>query len=156
MASMRPAVTIAVLHRKLLSCSSATAVLEEVFGGPVVIRRLSCDALALGPYQRERLRPSQAQPACHRRVMLLAAGRPVSEADLWYVPSRLWPGMEKALRGTEVPFGKVVAPMQPVRETLASRICAEDESVALEHEAVLRDQEGVPIALVSERYYHLL
>jgi chorismate-pyruvate lyase len=153
---MRPAVTISLLHRKLLSCSSATAVLEEVFGPPVVIRRLSCDALALAPTQREKLRPSQAQPACHRRVMLLAAGRPVSEADLWYVPARLWPGMDKALRGTEVPFGKIIAPMQPVRETLASRICAEDESVALEHEALLRNAEGVAIALVSERYYHLV
>jgi chorismate-pyruvate lyase len=153
---MRPAVTIAVLHRKLLSCASATAVLEEVFGASVSIRRLSCDALALSPTQREKLRPTQSAPACHRRVMLLAGGRPVSEADLWYVPSRLWPGMEKALRNTELPFGKVIAPMQPVRETLASRICAEDESVALEHEAVLRDQDGLPIALVAERYYHLV
>jgi chorismate-pyruvate lyase len=153
---MRPAVTIAVLHRKLLSCASATSVLEEVFGAPVAIRRLSCDALILSPTQREKLRPTQSQPACHRRVMLMAGGRPVSEADLWYVPARLWPGMEKALRTTELPFGKVVAPMQPVRETLASRICAEDESVALEHEAVLRDQDGRAIALVTERYYHLV
>ena len=153
---MRPAVTIAVLHRKLLACASATAVLEEVFGGPVVAKRLACDALTLTPTQRDKLNPTGAQPACHRRVMLLAAGRPVSEADLWYVPARLWPGMDKALRGSDVPFGKIVAPMQPVRETLASRICGEDESVALEHEAVLRDAEGTPFALVMERYYHLV
>jgi len=149
---VRPAVTVQMLHEKLLASASATAVLEELFGAPVVVRRMSCDPLALSPWERAQLGPTQDEPACHRRVTLLAAGKPVSEADIWYVPARLWPGMQAALTHTDTPFGAIVRPMQPTRETLATRFGAAGEPVALEHEALLRDQQGRPIALVAERY----
>jgi chorismate-pyruvate lyase len=145
-------VSVQILHEKLLTSPSATAVLEELFGAPVVIRRLACDPLALTPWQRERLAPTPAEPACHRRVMLLAAGKPVSEADLWYVPARLGAGMAEKLAETDEPFGAVVRPLRPSRETLATRICPPGEAVTLEHEALLRDRHGRPIALVMERY----
>jgi chorismate-pyruvate lyase len=150
---MRSAVTVQALHEKLLASDSATEVLAQTFGDPVVACRMLCDPLALTPWQRAQLAPTQSEPACHRRVTLLAGGRPVSEADLWYVPARLWPGMAATLAETDRPFGAVVRPMQPVRETLASRVCAPGEPVALEHEALLRDREGRPIALVAERYF---
>jgi hypothetical protein len=86
--------------------------------------------------------------------MLLAAGVAVSEADLWYVPARLWPGMAETLRHTDTPFGLVVRPMQPRRRTLATRRCHPGEPYMLEHEAVLQDVAGTPIALVMERYRH--
>jgi hypothetical protein len=149
---MRPAPTVAQLHDALLASPSATEVLRHLFGGPVLARRLPCDPLALSPLQHFHLGPTQAEPACHRRVMLLAAGRAVSEADLWYVPARLAPGMADALRVTETPFGDVVRPMAPTRHTLAARICDPGEPHALEHEAVLRRGDGVAIALVAERY----
>jgi chorismate-pyruvate lyase len=149
---MRPTVTVQALHERLLASHSATEVLAQLFGAPVVIQRMTCDPLTLTPWQRSRLEPTQAEPACHRRVTLLAGGLPVSEADLWYVPARLWPGMAATLAETDRPFGAVVRPMQPVRETLASRICGPGEPVALEHEALLRDRQGKPIALVAERY----
>ena len=149
---MRPTVTVQTLHERLLASHSATEVLTQVFGAPVLIRRMTCDPLALTPWQRAQLNPTQSEPACHRRVTLLAGGQPVSEADLWYVPARLWPGMASILAQTDRPFGAVVRPMQPARETLASRLCAPGEPVVLEHEALLRDRQGRPIALVAERY----
>jgi hypothetical protein len=88
----------------------------------------------------------------HRRVVLHAAGRPVSDADLWYVPARLWPGMAETLLTTAIPFGSVVAPMRPRRELLSFRFGAPDAAHALEHRALLRDQAGAPMALVHEYY----
>jgi hypothetical protein len=102
---MRSAVTVQALHEKLLASDSATEVLAQTFGDPVVACRMLCDPLALTPWQRAQLAPTQSEPACHRRVTLLAGGRPVSEADLWYVPARLWPGMAATLAETDRPFG---------------------------------------------------
>lgn len=149
---MRPAPTVQQLHEALLTSPSATEVLRHLFGGPVLARLLPCDPMALSPLQHFHLCPTASEPACHRRVILLAAGRAVSEADLWYVPARLGPGMAETLRMTETPFGEVVRPMAPTRQTLAARICDPGEPYALEHEAVLRRADGMPIALVAERY----
>jgi chorismate-pyruvate lyase len=149
---MRPAPTVQQLHEALLGSPSATEVLARLFGGPVRARRLPCDPLALSPLQHFYLHPTPGEPACHRRVILLAAGRAVSEADLWYVPARLAPGMAALLRDTETPFGEVVRPIKPTRHTLAARICDPGEPHALEHQAVLRRADGAAIALVAERY----
>jgi chorismate-pyruvate lyase len=149
---VRPAPTVRQLHAALLTSPSATEVLRCLFGGPVLARRLPCDPMALSPLQHSYLGPTATEPACHRRVILLAAGRAVSEADLWYIPARLRPGMEETLRTTETPFGEVVRPMAPTRHTLAARICDPGEPYALEHEAVLRGADGAAIALVAERY----
>lgn len=151
-AQVRPAPTIQQLHAALLASASATAVLDALFGAPVTIRRLACDAPALSPTRHAHLQPTTAEPARHRRVMLFAAGRAVSQADLWYIPARLLPGMEAILRDTDTPFGAVVRPMHPARRCLAARFCAPGEPFALEHEALLVTAEGVPFALVSERY----
>jgi hypothetical protein len=140
------------LHEALLASPSATEVLRHLFGGPVLARRLPCDPMALTPLQHFHLAPTTTEPACHRRVILLAAGRAVSEADLWYVPARLAAGMAAQLRDSETPFGEVVRPMSPTRHTFAARICDAGEPHALEHEAVLRRADGTAIALVAERY----
>jgi chorismate-pyruvate lyase len=149
---MRTHPTVQALHDALLASASATEVLQTLFGAPVLIRRLSCDPPLLTPLQHEHLRPTPRQPARHRRVILLAAGQAVSEADLWYIPARLLPGMDAKLHDTDTPFGTIVRPMRPTRQTLAARICTADEPYALEHEAVLKRQDGTPFALVAERY----
>ena len=149
---MRPAPTVRQLHEALLTSPSATEVLRQLFGGPVLARLLPCDPMALSKLQHVYLAPTASEPACHRRVILVAAGRAISEADLWYVPARLEPGMEETLRTTQHPFGEVVQPMAPTRYTLAARICDPGEPYALEHEAVLRRADGAAIALVAERY----
>ncbi len=143
--------TLLALHETLLSSHSATAVLRALFGDPVEIERVAdgapatacaCAALAVGDLAE----------VTHRRVMLRAGGRAVSDAELWYVPGRLWPGMADTLLTTAIPFGSVVAPMQPRRETLSFRFGAAGEAHALAHRAILRDATGVPIALVHEFY----
>jgi chorismate-pyruvate lyase len=151
-----PSATVLDLHERLLANASATAVLRELFGAPVLIRRVPGRSAA--PDQSHAALLAVARPAeiVHRHVVLHAGGRAVSEADLFYVPGRLWPGMAETLATSDVPFGTVVSPMQPVRETTAARVCALDEAYALEHRAVLRDAFGAPIAAVHERYFRLL
>ena len=140
------------LHKKLLASPSATAVLREVFGDPVEIVRIVGAEVLPTVAQCAALQVTDAAAVVHRQVVLVAAGRKVSDADLWYVPARLWPGMAEKLLRTTVPFGTVVAPMQPARDTLAARICTPGERYALHHEAILR-ADGHPIALVHEYYF---
>ena len=150
---MRQPVTAAQLHARLLQADSASEVVRELFGGPVVIRRLACEPMPLSPLQHAHLRPTQSEPAVHRRIALLAGGMPVSEADIWYIPARLWPGMAETLRTSDTPFGLVVRPMQPKRRTLAARVCERNEPYSIEHEALLTAPDNGPIALVAERYW---
>jgi chorismate-pyruvate lyase len=140
-----------LLHEALLASPSATAVLRALFGEPVEIERVATAAPAPASPCAV-LVVSDPAAIAHRQVVLRAAGRPVSDAALWYVPGRLWPGMADTLRTTPIPFGSVVAPMQPRREMLAFRFGAADEVHALAHRALLRDQAGAPIALVHEFY----
>jgi chorismate-pyruvate lyase len=136
------------LHQSLLKSNSATEVIADLCGGPVVIRRLVCDEAVACP-GRDLL---SADTVCHRRVMLLADGVAVSEADLWYVPARLTQAMAATLTETDTPFGIVVRPLRPTRELLSARFSAPGEAFVLEHEALLRDAAGRPLALVMERY----
>jgi chorismate-pyruvate lyase len=134
-----------------LASHSATAVLRALFGDPVEIERVADDA-PLTASGCAALAVDGPAEVTHRRVMLRAGGRAVSDAELWYVPGRLWPGMADTLLTTAIPFGSVVAPMQPRRETLSFRFGAAGEAHALEHRAILRDATGAPIALVYEFY----
>jgi chorismate-pyruvate lyase len=136
----------------LLACSSATTVIEQQFGAPVIIRRVAMAPLPPPAPQACHLQLQASDLVIHRRVMLAAAGTIVSEADLWYVPARLPADMQRALIGTDVPFGRVIAPLGPQRETLDVRLPAPERGSGLEIDAVLRDRASVPIALVRERY----
>ena len=76
----------------------------------------------------------------------------MSEADLWFVPDRLTPGMAHDLATTNTPFGIIVAPLKPSRELISFRFGRPADTHALEHHAVLRRADGIPIAAVHERY----
>jgi chorismate-pyruvate lyase len=144
---MHPGIAL-LLDERLRASDSATRVIGELFGHPVRIERLPCAPIKLDVTQEAELAPN-GDAVLHRRVKLVAAGAEVSEADLWYIPSRLWPGMAERLRDTNTPFGTVVSPMRPRRHVLASRAGG---PWMLEHHAVLHDRSGRPIALVAERY----
>lgn len=147
---MRPPPSLEELHDALLGGATATEVLTRLFGGPVVARKLASPPVALTLAQRGRLRLHAEERVVHRRVNLLAAGRPVSEADLWYIPGRLAGSMARQLMDTDVPFGAVVGPLRPLRQTLATRLCPDSRVLALE--AMVLRPDGTPIALTSERY----
>ncbi|MCQ8276913.1 hypothetical protein NFI95_00420 [Acetobacteraceae bacterium KSS8] len=106
-----------------------------------------------------------------RHVRLSCGGVVLSEADNWYVPSRLTPEMNRVLETTHTPFGKAVAALGFSRSTLSSRLLwsplppdwtrrpagpdagtlAIPETV-LDNRGLLRDRGNRPLALVEERY----
>ncbi len=141
------------LLQALLACSSATAVIEAQFGAPVIIRRVPGPTRRPAAHHLGILQLEAREGVLHRRVRLAARGIIVSEADLWYVAARLPAGMQRALLETDTPFGRIVAPLRPHRETLEVRVAEPRQRFSLEIDALLRDRAGQPIALVSERYF---
>jgi len=90
-----------------------------------------------------------------RHVILECQSALLSEADNWYVPSRLTPDMRDALAHSFTPFGTVAAPLHFTRQPLASRRgagpgCPKD--TVLTHRALLRLPDGTPLAVVLECY----
>jgi hypothetical protein len=109
----------------------------------------------------------------YRRVRLKCGEHVLSEADNWYVPSRLTPEMNHVLETTDTPFGKAVAALHFRRHTLSADLLwrplpkdwemgaapAQDEKGALaipghvlEHRAVLSTPGGEPFSEVVETY----
>jgi hypothetical protein len=84
----------------------------------------------------------------------------LSEADNWYVPSRLTAEMNATLDTTETPFGRVVRPLKPTRSNLGLRILwqpaggqtPEPGDALFSVEAVLSTADGVPFCEVAETY----
>lgn len=117
---------IQTLNANLLGGRSATRTLEqwcsdhEMATEPKIIARLikGVDKLP-SDEQRGRLRVGADEPVRYRRVQLLCGGHVLSEADNWYVPARLTPEMNRLLDTTDAPFGKVVAALDPFRQTFA-------------------------------------
>lgn len=106
-------------------------------------------------------------------MQLVCGNLVLSEADNWYVPSRLSVEMNHELDSTDVPFGKVVQSLHFRRQTLSAELLWSplpqgwDEGVALppgthgplvipahvlQHRAVLVGQDNRAISLVVESY----
>ena len=143
------------LNDALLNHDSATEVVAEWRGvdtAQVVARRAPGPPLEAGAEARELLRVGSREPVRHRRVALSVAGVVLSEADNWYVPSRLTPAMNRLLDETEIPFGPVVRPIGFQRRTLDAVVMDEGATHILRHRALLVAPDGLPISLVSEAY----
>jgi hypothetical protein len=67
--------------------------------------------------QRERLQVSATEPVKYRHVQLQCGTHVLSDAENWYVPSRLTPAMNRQLETTDTPFGKAVETLKPYRVT---------------------------------------
>ncbi|WP_225205417.1 hypothetical protein [Novosphingobium huizhouense] len=94
-------------------------------------------------------------PVGFRHVRLACDGVVLSEAKNWYVPAALSPEMNHALETTDVPFGKVVAPLGFHRERLCENAggwpgCPKD--TVLSHRGLLHRADGTAISLVIECY----
>jgi chorismate-pyruvate lyase len=114
------------LNAEILASRSATATLENwcrthrLADEP----RIVADAVRgvdnpLTADQRERLEITDRDTVRYRRVRLRCGTRVLSEAENWYVPSRLTPEMNRLLDTTDTPFGRVVAVLEPYRRTFA-------------------------------------
>jgi hypothetical protein len=168
------------LNADLLSHDSATLTLERwcdvhrLASPPriVAVRVPDVDKPPT-PEQRRELAIAPADPVRYRRVKLMCGGLVLSEADNWYVPSRLTPEMNKLLDTTDSPFGVVVRALHFRRHTLSStllwlplpagwemnaagaRDMGADQPMPaklLEHRAVLTLPDGTPFSEVVETY----
>lgn len=117
--------SIETLNAEILASSSATRALEHwcqvhaMAPDPKVHAELVRGAdTPLDDAGRKRLGLA-AEPVKYRRVRLTCGGHVLSEADNWYVPSRLTPEMNHVLETTDTPFGKAVAALRFTRQTFA-------------------------------------
>jgi len=143
------------LSAQILASSSATLTLEKwcadhaMAANPKIVARLvRGDAKPASAETIERLGASDIK---YRRVQLYCGAHLFSEADNWYVPSRLTPEMNRLLDETDTPFGKVVLPLAPYRRTFDSRML-QSPTALFEHRAVLYNSAHLPIAEVRETY----
>ena len=172
---------IETLNAELLSHSSATLTLERWCDGhglasdAKLVARLDRGAWKrLEERDRERLGVQTDDQLRYRHVRLFCGDKLLSEADNWYVPSRLTPEMNRLLDETDAPFGRVVHDLDFRRETLSAKLLwsplperwelspepslpppggsLEAPDHILEHRAILRANGGAPFSFVVENY----
>lgn len=152
------------LNASILASNSATLALEKwcaehaMADPPRIVAKLQRgNEQAASEEQRARLGVDANTAVKHRRVQLYCGAHLMSEADNWYVPSRLSADMNRLLEEADTPFGKVVQPLAPYRRTFAAHSLwpqgASDIPAALfQHRAVLYTSTHLPIAEVRETY----
>jgi hypothetical protein len=168
------------LNADLLAHDSATLTIERWCGDHrladpprVVAERVSGADKPASAEVRAALDVRLDEPLGYRRVRLKCGDHVLSEADNWYVPSRLTPEMNHTLQTTDTPFGKAVAALHFRRHTLSADLLwrpllkgwemgatsAPRELGALaipdhvlEHRAVLSTPDGEPFSEVVETY----
>lgn len=169
------------LNAELLSHDSATLTLDRwceahhmASPADVVADRLPSAEKAPTAEQRRTLRVTESEPVRYRRVQLRCGDHVLSEAENWYVPSRLTPQMNRALETTNTPFGRVVQDLHFTRHTLSAELLwsplpqgwetsgvpavsgssskLQIPSEVLQHRAVLTLPDGTPFSTVVETY----
>jgi chorismate-pyruvate lyase len=154
---------VAALDARLLAAPTATGVLtawcaEHGMADPARIRaeQVRGAALPASPEQRARLQVGADEPLGYRRVRLKCGTRTLSEAENWYVPSRLTPAMRTQLDETDTPFGTAIAALGPTRRNLeAVRLWQAGKPIPhalLRHRALVSGSDGRPLAEVVETY----
>jgi chorismate-pyruvate lyase len=168
------------LNADLLSHDSATLVLEGwcrdhnlAASSRITAQRVANAHKEITAAQRKLLGIGADEPVRYRRVMLSCGGHVLSEADNWYVPSRLTAEMNHALDTTDVAFGRAVQALHFRRRTLSAALLwsplpdhwemaapstsAEGGAMSvpdhvLQHHAVLTLPDGTPFSEVVETY----
>jgi chorismate-pyruvate lyase len=171
------------LNGELLASRSATATLESWCSDHhiAVPARVTAtlDRNAISPAagaERSALEVGPQDQIRYRHVKLACGAHVLSEADNWYVPSRLTSAMNRNLETTDIPFGRIVAEFHPMRQTLSvERLWsplppdwdrsprqtgdadAGKRNLAIpaylfRHRAILFDAQHRPIAFVVETY----
>ena len=146
------------LKNDLLGKRGATQVLTTwcatlQLASPAIIRaeKISGAGARAPAHVRALLHAGAGEEIRHRRVRLMCGSHRMSEADNWYLPSRLTPAMNQALDTTDTSFGTVVRPLDFHRQTLEAKPLR-NRHAALEITAVLIAATGVPFSLVVEDY----
>jgi hypothetical protein len=174
------------LNADLLSGDSATLTLDRWCAthklaepARIIAERVKGQDAPATAEQRKILAVDESEPVRFRRVRLKCGEHTLSEAENWYVPSRLTPAMNDTLNDTDTAFGRVVKPLDFRRRTLSSQLlwsplppdwemrAANDNKPlettssgatlhipphVLQHRAVLTLPDGRPISTVVETY----
>lgn len=153
---------LARFERTLAAQDSATAALGEWCAArhlaqppTIAAQRITGAEQAPSADVRRLLQVSADEPIGYRHVRLTCGGTVLSVAHNWYVPARLTPAMNHRLDTSDIPFGRVAAPLNFARQRLAGKRgalpgCPPDTILA--HRAVLTLADGRPISLVIECY----
>ena len=72
--------------------------------------------------QMQHLMIANPEEVKYRRVQLQCGDHVLSQAENWYVPSRLSPEINHLLETSDIPFGKAVQSLQPYRRTFAAKM----------------------------------
>ena len=124
-----------------LSAGPITVDIRQRFS-PAVVPDDVLPALALDP----------DETVHYRQVRLMRGMLPLATAENWFVPQRLTATMNEALSGSDIPFGRVIAPLQPSRRTLAAHLQPRPD-IILDHVAVIISKNGTVLAFVKESYF---
>jgi chorismate-pyruvate lyase len=170
---------VQTLNAELLSHDSATLTLERwcdahrlAQPARIVARRVRGETKPIPDDLRARLAIDASEPIGYRHVQLMCGEHVLSEADNWYVPSRLTAEMNQRLDGSDEPFGKVVRALGFQRRTLTAvllwsplpsgwemtqtRLTREEPAripyALLRHQAVLTTAAQLPFSAVVETY----
>jgi chorismate-pyruvate lyase len=173
---------VETLNAQLLASSSATSTLEAWCGEHHMASpaRLTAERVRgvdkpVTQAQRRLLQVGANEPVKYRRVRLACGAHVLSEADNWYVPGRLTDEMNRMLETSDTPFGRAVADLHPMRQTLSAELLWSPlpagwdlkvgQAAAVEgggalaipdalfrHTALLYDDQRRPFSLVVETY----
>lgn len=152
---------VETLNANLLASSSATETLETWCAGHRMARNATLHAHVLRGVQkplpaaeRARLDIGPDEPVLYRRVDLTCGGHVLSRADNWYVPSRLTVAMDRALKSTDTPFGRVVRALHPRRQTLAVTVLWHPLPRGWEMRRAPADHPGTQLAIPPILFEH--
>jgi chorismate-pyruvate lyase len=166
------------LNVDLLSHDSATLTLERWCAdhhladpARIVARRIRDAEKAVPGALRAKLAIDTAEPVAYRHVQLVCGEHVLSEADNWYVPSRLTPEMNRQLETSDEPFGKVIKSLGFQRRTISAELLWQPlpsgwemhshkdmrgtlriPHEVLRHEAILYTSAQLPFSAVIETY----
>ncbi|MFI3190465.1 MAG: hypothetical protein QX190_12995 [Methylococcales bacterium] len=172
---------IQTLNTEILGSRSATRSLEnwcrdhQLAKEPKIVAHLiTVNNKTPTEEQRQHLMITSQDEVKYRNVQLRCGSYVLSEAENWYVPSRLTPEMNRLLETTETPFGKVVESLGPYRQTFAvkqlwmplpdgweraphkrptkTRRELEIPDALFQHQAILYTRAHQPFSEVSEIY----
>ena len=152
------------LNAEILASSSATQSLEKwcrdhkMAVDPTIVARVMT-GIGKVPIaeQLQRLQVATVGEVKHRHVELRCGSHILSEADLWYVPSRLTAEMNGLLETSETPFGKAVQSLRPYRRTFAVTLLWSPLPAGWEQQRPTRRQPSertTPLAIPKDLFEH--
>jgi hypothetical protein len=152
---------VQTLNAQVLASRSATLTLEawcrdhQLANPPVIMaERMKGAVKAPTAEQRQRLQVPAEAEVRYRRVRLRCGERVLAEADNWYVPGVLTAEMNRVLDTTDAPFGKVVQPLGPYRQTIEVKVLWSPLPEGWERAAAAPKKDGGSLAIPEALFEH--